>query len=173
ALIQAQALHFQTPAALTEPFCPLSLWRGFYHRVRGFNETLGTLTPHPLPVGEGARTEEALYAARQAGQDQGLHRVLGQDAVEHVKTFRSFQVALAARFEHHADVFRIAGVHAALAPQGPVDGERLDPVLPRTLGLVAGKSHLETVADGVVTGAEIAQDGRGGGEVADEVKRIP
>ena len=32
---------------------------------------------------------------------------------------------------------------------------------------------METIADGVVTRAEIAQDGRGGGKIADEVKRFP
>ena len=34
--------------------CPLSLRERV--RVRGFNETLGTLTPRPLPEGEGARS---------------------------------------------------------------------------------------------------------------------
>jgi hypothetical protein len=42
---------------LTDPFFPLSLWERV--RVRGFNETLGTLTPRPLPVGEGARAVAA------------------------------------------------------------------------------------------------------------------
>jgi hypothetical protein len=42
--------------------------------------------------------------------------ILSQDAIEQGQTFFSFQMPLAAGFEHHADVFCIASPHTNPTP---------------------------------------------------------
>jgi hypothetical protein len=72
ALVQAQALHFRTPAAPLTSFewlrdYSLSPWERV--RVRGVNYLLVLLHPRPLSVGEGAKTKEAVHAAWLSGQN--------------------------------------------------------------------------------------------------------
>ncbi len=120
-----------------------------------------------------ADPENLVQALGFTGEHEVLAGRLGQQRGEQAQPGVGVEQPLPGRAQHHRGG-TVVEAHAALAPQRPVDDHRASGQRPGVDLLVAvrGVGHLEAVADRVVTRAEVAEHGGGGGEVADEVELL-